>query len=210
MLCVREDERGYTTPEILTAVAIAAVLLAIAVIVFLALLERWRVEAAADQLAADMRLAHTRATNQLTDWRVVLVPKDDGEGSGEEAGPDYFLVRLKAVYRPGYPKPEVAQSIPRVFPADVKVRNHRSGTSNDEQGESRWVSPIPPGAPGAVPEWTRTVEFNADGTMAFFEGPANSACVTVDGSPMLRVKASFPATSAVEIVDGSGSPCDVD
>ena len=205
---VREDERGYTTSEALTAVAIVAVLLAIAVIVFLALLERWRVEAAADQLAADMRLAHTRATNQLTDWRVVLIPRDDGEGSGEDAGPDYYLVRLEGVYGPGHPKPEVAESTPVVFPADVKVRNHRSGTSNDDQGESRWVSPAPPDTP--APERTRTVEFNADGTMAFFEGPANSACVTVDGNPMLRVKASFPSTSAVEIVDGSGSPCDVD
>jgi hypothetical protein len=27
---------------------------------------------------------------------------------------------------------------------------------------------------------------------------------------MLRVKASFPATSAIEIVDGSGFPCNVD
>ena len=209
-LCVREDERGYTTSEVLTALAILAVLLAIAVIVFLALLERWRVEAAADQLAADMRLAHTEATNELTDWRVVLIPKDDGEDSAEAAGPDYFLVRLKGVYRPGYPKPEVAESTARVFPANVKVRNHRSGTSNDDHDETRWVSPIRPGSSGAAPERTRTVEFNADGTMAFFEGPANSACVTVDGNPMLRVKASFPSTSAVEIVDGSGFPCDVD
>jgi hypothetical protein len=34
--------------------------------------------------------------------------------------------------------------------------------------------------------------------------------VTVDRSPMLRVKASFPATSAIEIVDGSGFPCNMD
>ena len=54
-------------PEVLTALAILGVLLAIAVIVFLALLERWRVEAAAKQLAADMRLGHGKATNGLTD-----------------------------------------------------------------------------------------------------------------------------------------------
>jgi len=117
---------------------------------------------------------------------------------------------LKGVYEPGYPKPEAADSISRVLPADVKIKNHRSGTSNDAQDETRWVSPILPGAPGAAPDPTRTVEFNSDGTMAFFEGPANSACVTVDGNPMLRVKASFPATSAIEIVDGSGFPCNVD
>ena len=69
---------------------------------------------------------------------------------------------------------------------------------------------ISPGAPGPVPDPTRTVEFNTDGTLAFFEGPANSACVTVDGSPMLRAKVSYPATSAIEIVDGSGFPCNVD
>lgn len=206
---VREDERGYTTPEILTAVAILAVLLAIAVIVFLALLERWRVEAAADQLAADMRLAHSRATNHLTDWRVVLAPRDTGEASDEGSGPDYYLVGLKGVYEPGYPKPEAAESVSRTFPADVKIKNHRSETSNDQQGETRWVSPIMPDAPGAAPGRTRTAEFNADGTMAFFEGPANSACVTVDGNPMLRVKASYPATSAIEIVEGSGFPCNV-
>jgi prepilin-type N-terminal cleavage/methylation domain-containing protein len=209
-LRARGDERGYTTPEVLTVVAILAVLLALAVIVFLALLERWRVEAAADQLAADMRLAHGSATNRLTDWRVILAPKDTGEPSDEEAGPDYYLVELEGVYEPGYPKPEAAESVPRVFPADVKIKNHRSETSNDEQGETRWVSPVLPDAPGAAPDRTRTAEFNADGTMAFFEGPANSACVTVDGDPMLRVKASFPATSAIEIVDGSGFPCNVD
>ena len=58
------DERGYTLPEILTAVSIMSIILAIGIIVLLALLERWRVEAAADQFAADLRLAHTRATEQ--------------------------------------------------------------------------------------------------------------------------------------------------
>jgi prepilin-type N-terminal cleavage/methylation domain-containing protein len=73
---VREDEGGYTLPEVLTAVAIMSIIPVIGVIVLLALLERWRVEAAADQFAADLRLAHTRATEQLTDWRVVFM--DDG------------------------------------------------------------------------------------------------------------------------------------
>ncbi|MGH3144293.1 MAG: hypothetical protein ACRDTR_00655, partial [Rubrobacter sp.] len=147
---------------------------------------------------------------RLTDWRVVLAPRETGEASDESSGPDYYLVGLKGVYRPGYPKPEAAESVPRTFPADVRIKDHRSETSNDEQGETRWTSPLAPGTPGDIPDRTRTAEFNADGTMAFFEGPANSVCVTVDGNPMLRVKASYPATSAIEIVDGSGFPCDVD
>ena len=40
---VRGDERDHTMSEVLTALSILGVLLAIAVIVFLALLERWRV-----------------------------------------------------------------------------------------------------------------------------------------------------------------------
>ena len=63
---VGEDARGYTLPEILTAVSIMGIILAIGIIILLALLERWRVEAAADQFATDLRLAHTSATEQLT------------------------------------------------------------------------------------------------------------------------------------------------
>jgi prepilin-type N-terminal cleavage/methylation domain-containing protein len=70
---VWKDRRGYTLPEVLAAVAIAGVLAAISLIIFLALLECWRVEAAANQVAVDMRLAHTNVTQQLADWRVVLM-----------------------------------------------------------------------------------------------------------------------------------------
>jgi prepilin-type N-terminal cleavage/methylation domain-containing protein len=93
---VWEDRRGYTLPEVMTAVAIAGLLAAISVIILLALLERWRVEAAADQLASDMRLAHTNATQQLTDWRVVLM--HDGSPLAACSGADYCLVKLKNAY----------------------------------------------------------------------------------------------------------------
>jgi prepilin-type N-terminal cleavage/methylation domain-containing protein len=71
---VWKDRWGYTLPEALTAIAIAGLLAAISLVILLVLLERWRVEAAANQLAADMRLAHANTTQQLTDWRVVLMP----------------------------------------------------------------------------------------------------------------------------------------
>jgi prepilin-type N-terminal cleavage/methylation domain-containing protein len=41
-----KDRRGYTLPEVFAAVAIVGVLAAISLIIILALLERWRVEAA--------------------------------------------------------------------------------------------------------------------------------------------------------------------
>src|SRR5918998_1091932 len=87
------DERGYTLPEILTAVSIMSIILAIGIIVLLVLLERWRVEAA-DQFAADLRLAHTRATEQLTDWRVGVFL--GGAPPPQFASTGYFVGQTKS------------------------------------------------------------------------------------------------------------------
>lgn len=58
-------------------------------------------DAAINQLAADMRLAHTKATNQLVTWRVVVTPGD----------PNYELRKLSS-------PPEV---IPRSLPEGTKL-----------------------------------------------------------------------------------------
>ena len=108
---IYRDERGYTLPEILTAVSIMSIILAIGIIVLLALLERWRVEAA-DQFAADLRLAYTRATEQLTDWRVVFM--HDGTSLSRCASADYCVVELNVPCGAGDPTPALADDIPQV------------------------------------------------------------------------------------------------
>ena len=98
-------------------------LAAISVIILLALLERWRVEAAADQLAADMRLAHTSATQQLTDWRVVLM--HDGAPLAACSEADYCLVKLKSAYDAGDGPPALDPGSPlkpRELPAGTKIK----------------------------------------------------------------------------------------
>ncbi len=140
------DERGFTLPELLTTIAILAILIVIAVIMLLGILERRRVNAAANQLAADMRLAHTSAANQLTDWRVVLVPN-----RGQDDKPDY-LVKLVTPYSDEHPSaPRAARIIPRTFPDNVKVMVQTKNMSStgttvpiqDNTSQTYYLSPYP-------------------------------------------------------------------
>ncbi len=190
-----EDERGFTLQELLATIAILAILIAIAVIIILALLERWRVDAATRQLVGDLRRAHGSATNQLTDWRVVLA-LDRAE---QEEGPDYYLVRLAEPYGPDDPGPTASKRLPRTLPGDVKVTNviTPAGSVVDDQGANYWISPWEAAPSPPVPR-TRTLEFNTDGTMTFFRSPSGSLCVTVDGNPKNRV-ISVSATSRVRV-----------
>lgn len=102
---LRRDERGFTLPELLTTIAILGILIAIAIVIWNSIIESRRVDAAANQLASDMRLAHTRATNQLTDWRLEL-----NIGSRE-----YELQRLDGV------DGEVDEIIARSLPEGTKI-----------------------------------------------------------------------------------------
>jgi type II secretory pathway pseudopilin PulG len=190
-----EDERGFTLQELLTTIAFVAILITIAVIVFLALLERWRVDAATGQLVGDLRRAHGGATNELTDWRVVLA-LDRAE---REEGPDYYLVTLADSYDSGDSTPVLTTRSPRTFPGNVKVTNviTPAGSVVDDQGASYWIPPWEAQPSPPVPQ-TRTLEFNTDGTMTFFRSPSGSVCITVDGNPRNRV-ISISATSRVRV-----------
>ena len=198
----RRGERGFTLPELLVTIAILGILIAIAIIIWLGLLERRRVDAAANQLAADMRLAHTSATNQLTDWRIVLVP----EQAGEDDGPDYYLVKLNAPYTDGSPKPTLfagSAPIPRTFPADVKVMVQTKNMSStgttvpiqDNTSQTYYLSPEDP-----APISTRTLEFNVDGAMTGYGGsPSGTVRVTIDDDPQGRVR-YLAATSRIKVL----------
>jgi hypothetical protein len=136
------------------------------------------VDTATKQLLADLRRAHNGATNELTDWRVVLVL----DREEHQEGPDYYLLRLAEPYDPGDPGPTVIGRFPRTFPANVKLTNviTPAGSVVDDRGANYWVAPWGARLAAAPATQTRTLEFNPDGTMSFFRSPSGSACVTVD------------------------------
>jgi prepilin-type N-terminal cleavage/methylation domain-containing protein len=191
---VREDERGFTLQELVTTIAILGILIAIAVIVLLALLERWRVEAAARQFAADLRLAHTRATNQLTDWRVVFMP--DGSPVSGCSSVDYCMIKLGAPYGAGDATPTIDPETPlapRELPEGTKIREV-TFDADCSAGDAGAV--IPPSSCGG----TRTLEFSSNGTVRTLR-PGQSGTVRIssdDGSPFCDVVFTS-ATSRIRI-----------
>jgi prepilin-type N-terminal cleavage/methylation domain-containing protein len=191
---VRRDEQGFTLQELMTVVAILGILIVIAVIVFLALLERWRVEAAASQFAADLRLAHGRATNQLTDWRVVFMP--DGSPVSGCSSADYCMIKLSAPYDGDDSTPTMDPETPpgpRELPEGTKIK---AVTFNPDCSGGDSGAVIPPSSCGG----TRTLEFSSNGTVRTLR-PGQSGTVrisSVDGSPWCNVVFTS-ATSHIKI-----------
>ncbi len=200
---VCEDEHDYTLPEILTAVAIVSIILAIGIIVLLALLERWRVEAAADQFAADLRLAHTRATEQLTDWRVVFM--HDGTPLSRCSSADYCMVKLNAPYGAGDPRPTLDDETPpvrRELPDRTKIKRVTFDADCSHGDQDAVVPPSYCGSDAAQTDATRTLEFNSNGTVRTLR-PGQSGTVVIssdDGSPECPVVFNA-ATSRIRIGD---------
>ena len=63
---------GFTLPEVLIVIVIMGILFGIATSSWFGVVESRKVDSAANQLAADFRLAHSKATNRLTAQAVTL------------------------------------------------------------------------------------------------------------------------------------------
>lgn len=80
-------------------IVILGIVLAIASSSWFGVVESRAVDSAANQLAADLRLAHSSATNQLRDWAVVSNPANVGAPTTCGSG-NYYLVRMSSAGSP--------------------------------------------------------------------------------------------------------------
>jgi len=67
-----QHEHGFTMTEMLVTIVIMGIVLAIATSTWFRVVESRRVDSATNQLAADLRLAHSKATNRLAEQTVTL------------------------------------------------------------------------------------------------------------------------------------------
>lgn len=184
-VCVsRKNEWGFTLPEVLVTILIMGILFAIATSSWFSVVESRRVDSATNQLVADLRLAHSRSTNQLADWRVVLTPDRGAEADGA----DYFLEKLDSAGNP-----IAGSAISRTLPDNVLLN---SPTLVD-LGGTRAVRFAPDGSASIV----GTLNLGASATDGCPSGTPVTGPrirITVDNNPLHCVTFTT-STSAIKV-----------
>jgi type IV fimbrial biogenesis protein FimT len=69
---IRGDERGFTLVELVLVILLMGIVFAIASSTWFGAIESRRVDAATNQVVADLRLAHTQAIDRLTDSSFIV------------------------------------------------------------------------------------------------------------------------------------------
>lgn len=149
---LRKDERGFTLPEVLIVIVIMGILFAIATSTWNRVTESRKVDSVANQLASDLRLAHTSATNQITEWRFVFRP--DGEPAEGCPDADYCMVRVTD---------SDTDTSPRTLPegariSDTNIAPDSSGADGILEGIT--ASLLGPSEAGVV----STIRFSSEGS----------------------------------------------
>jgi prepilin-type N-terminal cleavage/methylation domain-containing protein len=177
-------ERGFTLPEVMIVIVIMGILTAIAVPTWWSVVEGRQVDSATNQLAADLRLAHTSATNRLGTAQIRFSSTGSASFTCGATAADYCLVRPVAGGG--------TESIARNFEDNVVLNSPNllpvGGMSAVEFSSNGSASAV--GMPGTVPG----VVDNCPSSTPV----GRRLQVTVDGNPAHCVTFS-EATSRIKI-----------
>jgi prepilin-type N-terminal cleavage/methylation domain-containing protein len=110
-----KGERGFTLIEVMVTIIIMGIVFAIASSAWFGVAESRRVDSATNQVVADLRLAHTQATNRLTDVSFVVASADS---STYQVGPDTMTLPGDAQ---GTPKTKILSATNIVFKSDGRA-----------------------------------------------------------------------------------------
>jgi type IV fimbrial biogenesis protein FimT len=175
----RSGEHGFTMVEVLVTIVLIGIVVSIAGYAWYGIVESRAVDSATNQVVADLRLAHTSATNQLTSWRVVY-NAGGSSVTGCGSGPaDYCLLKMSGT--------TVVEALPRSLPDGTRVTTDNALV----------VSPLPGFA------YDRTLQFKSDGSMQALGVllPSVAPELTVsadDGDPSTTVSVNL-STSRVQV-----------
>ena len=126
------DERGFTLLEVMATIIVMGILFTIATFTWTRAAEVRRVDSASNQVVADLRLAHTQATNRLTDSSFVVpadsVPAGVDPLSTYQVGPpgDLDTMRLPGDDQ-GIPKTKILAATTITFHSDGRADINPAG-----------------------------------------------------------------------------------
>ncbi len=120
-----EDERGFTLVEVMVTIIMMGIVFAIASSTWFKVAESRRVDSATNQVVADLRLAHSQATNQLTPSSFVVTVPDS---STYQIGPAGDLeARTLPGDDQGTPKTKIVAATTITFHSDGRAEIDPAG-----------------------------------------------------------------------------------
>jgi len=174
----RETEKGFTLPEVLITIVIMGILAGIAVPSWFGIIESRRVDSATNQVLADLRLAHTTATNRLGEARVRFNSTGGSTVTCNGQQADYCFVEPIAsgtVERPrNFESDAVQLESPNIIAAGgiMTLRFQADGQSNAPFGAG--VTSVTDKCPGSTPSGIARIQVASTG-----DSPM-AHCMTID------------------------------